>query len=242
MHTRISDVLVIVPVHNEAESLGAVLNDLERHAPEYDVIVVNDGSTDGSAEIARCAGARVLEMPFNLGIGGAVQAGFRYALEHGYRVAAQMDGDGQHHAGQLERIVAPVLAGEYEMCIGSRFLDGSTDYPGSAARRFGTRFLSTFCGVITGLRITDATSGFRAYSLPALSYLANHYPSDYPEPEAIVLLRRRGLSIGEVSVSMGTRQGGRSSIRGPESVYYMIKVSLSLLLALFKQGPARRAT
>jgi glycosyltransferase involved in cell wall biosynthesis len=233
-------VLVIVPVHNEAEALPGVLADLRAHAPRCDAVVVDDGSTDGTAGVARAAGAKVIELPLNLGIGGAVQAGFKYALERGYDVAVQLDGDGQHPADQLEALTAPVLAGECEMCIGSRFLDGG-DYEGSGWRRQGTRFLSWLCNAITGERITDATSGFRAYGPRALQYLASYYPADYPEPEAIVLLSRRGLPVREVPVRMRPRQGGRSSISGAGAVYYMAKVSLSLLLAMFKEGPARRA-
>lgn len=232
-------VLVIVPAHNEVESLGEVLAELRQYAGDYDVLVVNDGSTDETAAVAREAGYPVLDMCFNLGIGGAVQAGFKYALEHGYEIAVQLDGDGQHPPDQLEALVAPVRAGECEMSIGSRFLDGG-DYEGSLSRRVGTRILSWICMVVTGRRITDATSGFRAFGPKALRYLASFYPADYPEPEAIVLLSRRGLAIREVSVRMRPRKAGRSSISGLGTVYYMAKVSLSLLLAVLKEGPSRQ--
>ena len=189
--------------------------------------------------MAREAGYPVPDMCFNLGIGGAVQAGFKYALEHGYEIAVQLDGDGQHPPDQLDALVAPVRAGECEMSIGSRFLGGG-DYEGSVSRRVGTRILSWICMVVTGHRITDATSGFRAFGPKALRYLASFYPADYPEPEAIVLLSRRGLTIREVSVRMRPRKAGRSSISGLGSVYYMAKVSLSLLLAVLKEGPSRQ--
>jgi len=234
------EVLVIVPAHNEAGSIAAVLSELREQAPDCDVVVVNDGSTDGTAAVARAAGARVIELSFNLGIGGAVQAGFKYAVERGYRIAVQFDGDGQHAADQIALLVAPVRAGESEMAIGSRFL-GSGEYDGSAWRKLGTRLLSWLCARVSGQRITDATSGFRAFGPRALSYLASYYPADYPEPEAIVLLSRRGLPMREVPVRMRARQGGRSSISGAGAVYYMAKVSLSLLLAAFKEGPARQA-
>ena len=233
-------VLVIVPVYNEAEALGGVLAGLREQAPACDVVVVNDGSTDGTAAVARQAGYPVLEMCFNLGIGGAVQAGFKYALEHGYDIAVQIDGDGQHLPEQIEMLVAPVREGACEMSIGSRFLT-ERGYKGSAWRRLGTRFLSLICTLVTGHRITDATSGFRAFGPQALRYLASFYPADYPEPETIVLLNRRGLSIQEVPVDMRSRQGGSSSISGASAVYYMAKVSLSLLLAVFKEGPTNRA-
>jgi len=233
-------VLVIVPAHNEAEALPDVLDQLRRHAPGYDVVVINDGSSDGTARVAREAGVPVLDMCFNLGIGGAVQAGFKYAIEHGYAIAVQMDADGQHVADQIERIVAPVRAGECELCIGSRFLE-ETGYDGSFWRRLGTRYLSRVSSIVTGQRITDATSGFRAVGPRALRYLAWHYPSDYPEPESIVLLSRHGLPIREVSVRMQPRQAGTSSISGLATFYYMAKVSLSLLLAVFKEGPTGQA-
>ncbi|MDZ4278024.1 MAG: glycosyltransferase family 2 protein [Dehalococcoidia bacterium] len=237
---RRSDVLVIVPVHNEAETLGDVLAELREHAPAYDVVVVNDGSTDATEAVARAAGYHVLDLCLNLGIGGAVQAGFKYALERGYAIAVQMDGDGQHRPDEIDALVAPVRAGSCEMCIGSRFLD-DVDYDGSVWRRLGTRFLSRVCALVTGLHITDATSGFRAFGPNALRYLASYYPADYPEPEAIVLLSRRGLPIREVPVRMRPRLAGQSSISGIQTVYYMAKVSLSLLLAVFKEGSARQA-
>jgi glycosyltransferase involved in cell wall biosynthesis len=234
------EVLVIVPAHNEAGSIAAVLAELREQAADCDVVVVNDGSTDGTAAVARAAGARVIDLSFNLGIGGAVQAGFKYAVERGYRIAVQFDGDGQHAADQIAALVAPVRASDCEMAIGSRFL-GSGEYDGSGWRKLGTRLLSWLCARVTGQRITDATSGFRAFGPRALSYLASYYPADYPEPEAIVLLSRRGLPMREVPVRMRARQGGRSSISGAGAVYYMAKVSLSLLLAAFKEGPARQA-
>ena len=235
---RSADVLVIVPVYNEAEALPAVLAELRAHAPTCDVVVVDDGSTDGTADVARAAGCVVVELTFNLGIGGAVQAGFKYALERGYTIAVQIDGDGQHRADEIAALLAPVRAGECEMSIGSRFLEGE-EYEGDLWRRVGTRFLSWICTVVTGRRITDATSGFRAFGPRALRYLASYYPADYPEPEAIVLLSRRGLEIREVSVRMRPRQAGHSSIYGLGVAYYMAKVSLALLLAVFKEGPPR---
>jgi glycosyltransferase involved in cell wall biosynthesis len=232
--------LVLVPVYNEAEALPGLLEELREQAPSCDVLVINDGSTDDSAAVARAAGYPVLDLCLNLGIGGAVQAGFKYALEHGYAIVVQVDGDGQHPPSEIERIVGPVRAGACEMAIGSRFLDSEED-KGDFFRRQGTRLLSWLCTLFTGQRITDATSGFRAYGRRAFRYLADYYPADYPEPEAIVLVRRRGLSIQEVPVRMRPRQGGRSSISGFQSIYYMAKVSLALLLAVFKQGTARQA-
>ena len=240
--SKASDVLVIVPVHNEAASLGSVLAELRTHAPGCDVLVVNDGSTDASAEVARGAGVPVLDLCFNVGIGGAMQAGFKYALERDYDIAVQLDGDGQHLAEEIPSLIEPVRTGRCEMSIGSRFIEGSAAYDGSSVRRLATNVLSRMCGSLSGQRITDATSGFRAYGPRALHYLAAYYPADYPEPEAIVLLSRRRLPICEVPVRMRVRQGGQSSIRGTRTVYYMTKVMLALLLAAFKEGPARQIT
>ena len=237
---RRADVLVMVPVYNEAAALADVLAELRQRAPSCDVVVVDDGSQDDSAAVAREAGCVVLRMCFNLGIGGAVQAGFKYALERGYRIAVQMDGDGQHLADQIEALIAPVRAGACEMSIGSRFLEGG-DYEGGRWRRLGTGLLSWMCSRVAGRRITDATSGFRAFGPRALRFFASCYPADYPEPEAIVLLSRRGLPIREVPVRMRARQAGRSSITGVRAVYYMAKVSLALLLAAFKEGPTSQA-
>jgi glycosyltransferase involved in cell wall biosynthesis len=240
MSARTSDTLIIVPARNEADAIGLVLAELHEHGPQYDVVVINDGSTDDTAAIARAAGCKVVDMPYNLGIGAAVQAGFKYAIERGYAIAVQMDGDGQHPADQIDLLVAPVRSGACEVCSGSRFLNGER-YDGSAARRQGTRLLSWLCSLMSGRRITDATSGFRAFGPRALEYLASYYPADYPEPEAIVLLSRRGMPVREVPVQMRRRQAGRSSIHGARSVYYMAKVCLSLLLAALKEGPAGQA-
>jgi len=242
MVARTSDVLVVVPVHNEASSIADVLRELRALTPSYDVVVVNDGSTDTTAEVARANGIQVIDLCFNVGIGGAVQTGFKYALERGYQIVVQLDGDGQHLAEEIGTLIEPVRSGHCEMSIGSRFLPGSAEYDGSAVRRFATKALSVFCGALSGQQITDATSGFRAYGARALRYLASYYPADYPEPEAIVLLSRRNLPICEVPVRMRLRQGGQSSIRGARTLYYMTKVTLSLLLAAFKEGPTRQIT
>jgi glycosyltransferase involved in cell wall biosynthesis len=202
-------------------------------------VVVNDGSTDRTSRVARDLSVPVLDLPFNLGIGGAVQTGFKYALERGYRAAVQVDADGQHPAEQVGALLEPVLRGEADMVIGSRFV-AETGYEGSMQRRAGIAFLSWLCSLAARTRITDATSGFRAYGRVALEYMASYYPADYPEPEAVVLAARRGLRIREMAVAMRERQAGRSSIRGVQPLYYMVKVTVALLVSLIKEGPSSR--
>jgi glycosyltransferase involved in cell wall biosynthesis len=228
--------LIIVPAYNEEGSLRLVLSELRATAPQFDVVVVNDGSTDGTPAIAREMGYPVLDLCFNLGIGGAMQTGFRYALEKGYPVALQVDSDGQFPPDQVDRLADLVLEEGWDMVIGSRFLGGAT-YEGSRSRRVGNLILSRLCTLLSGQRITDATSGFRAYSRRALEYLLDYYPADYPEPEAVVFLARRRLRIREEPVNMRQRQAGSSSIGGLKPLYYMAKVSLALILNTLKEKP-----
>ena len=236
--------LVIVPVHNEALSLGAVLSELRAHAPDCDVVVVNDGSTDATADVARAArraGASICASTSGSAARCRRASSTRWSATTS--IAVQLDGDGQHLAEEIAPLIEPVRAGRVR--DGDRLaLRRTAAATTTAAPRGGWRrtLLSRICGALTGQRITDATSGFRAYGPRALRYLASYYPADYPEPEAIVLLSRRGLPICEVPVRMRPRQGGRSSISGTRTVYYMAKVTLSLLLAAFKEGPARQTT
>jgi glycosyltransferase involved in cell wall biosynthesis len=228
--------LIIVPAYNEEGSLRLVLSELRATAPQFDVVVVNDGSTDATPAIARDMGYPVLDLCFNLGIGGAMQTGFRYALEKGYPVALQVDSDGQFPPDQIDTLARLVLEEGWDMVIGSRFLGGTT-YEGSRSRRVGNLVLSRLCTILSGRRITDCTSGFRAYSRRALEYLLDYYPADYPEPETVVFLARLGLRIREEPVNMRQRQAGASSIGGLKPLYYMLKVSLALILNTFKEKP-----
>lgn len=229
-------VLIIVPAYNEEAALRLTLPELREVAPQFDVVVVNDGSTDATADIARSLGYPVLDLCFNVGIGGAVQTGFKYAFDKGYEVAVQVDSDGQFPPDQIERLVALVLNEGWDMVIGSRYLAGP-GYDGSHLRRFGNYVLSQFCTLFSGYKITDSTSGFRAYSRRALEYLAAYYPPDYPEPESIVFLARQGLRIHEEPVAMRRRQAGSSSIGGLRPLTYMSKVSLALTLNILKEKP-----
>ena len=228
--------LVIVPAYNEARSLRHVLREVRSAAPHFEIVAVNDGSSDETSQVARSEGCAVLDICFNLGIGGAVQAGFKYAVQGGYDVAVQVDGDGQHPADQIEALSRPIVEEGYDMVVGSRYMTPGR-YEGGRLRRLGNAVLSRLCSLLTGQRITDSTSGFRAYGVRALAYLAHRYPADYPEPESIVLLARRGMRIKEVPVRMRERRYGRSSITGVRPLYYMTKVGLALLLDVIKEAP-----
>lgn len=222
-------VLVVVPAFNEARSLPAVAADLRASGVAADVCVVDDGSTDGTAEVAASLGFSVLRVPVNLGIGGAVQAGYLYAERHGYHAAVQLDGDGQHDASFLEPLLAPLRRGEADLVIGSRFLSEG-GFRSTALRRAGISYLSWFLRLRCGARVTDPTSGFRAAGRRAIALFARAYPSDYPEPEAVALGARSGLRIAEVPVRMRERAHGASSITFLRMLYYFVKVSTALLL------------
>jgi glycosyltransferase involved in cell wall biosynthesis len=232
--------LAIVPAYNESGSIGRIVAELHEHATGFDVLVVDDGSTDDTARIARAAGAWVVRHPFNLGIGGAMQSGYHFALEGDYDLAVQVDGDGQHDPRQICTLTEELAArADLDMVTGSRFLapDGN-GYKSSATRRLGIR---TFAGVlswITGQRVTDPTSGFRLTSRSAIELFARDYPHDYPEVEAVVLIHAHRLKSGEVSVTMRPRASGVSSIDAGSSLLYLIKVRLAIIVGLFRARPA----
>jgi len=228
------DTLAIVPAYNESECIAEVIGDLRRYVPDCDIVVVDDRSTDDTTDRVRACGAGLLRLPFNLGIGGAVQTGFRYARRRGYRYAFQFDGDGQHPADEVARLLGPLRAGEADVVIGSRFLE-KKGFQSTALRRIGIRLFQGLSRVTSAHRISDTTSGFRAYNARAFSFLADDYPSDYPEVEAITLLSRRGFRIVEVPVAMRERQGGVSSISTASSLYYLVKVSLASLVSVGKR-------
>lgn len=232
-------ILVLIPCYNEEANIVSTVERLRTVCPEVDYLVINDCSTDRSAELLKSHGYPYLDLPVNLGIGGGVQCGYLYARDNGYDVAVQLDGDGQHDPAYLQAVVAPVLTGELDMCIGSRFITRK-GFQTSFMRRVGIRFLSWLIHLLTGRRVLDVTSGFRATNARLTSYFADHYATDYPEPEAILAATLAGYRVGEAPVIMQERRGGISSIRSFKSAYYMIKVSLSLIidrLAIQKSKP-----
>ncbi len=219
----------IVPAFNEEGAIDSVIADLNQHQPAIDVVVVNDGSSDRTADIARTAGATVLSLAANLGIGGAVQTGFKYARNHDYDTAIQFDGDGQHLASEIDRLLQPLSDNKADVVIGSRFLtdDG---FRSTLMRRSGIRTISAVNRLLTGHRIYDCTSGFRAYNRRAITWLADNYPQDYPEPQSVVQLLRRNFRVLEVPVRMQARTSGRSSIGFRHSLYYITTVLLSNII------------
>lgn len=229
--------LCIVPALNEALTITAVLGDIGTKCPQADVLVIDDGSTDATRDVALAAGARVARMPFNVGIGGAVQTGLIWARDHDYDMAVQVDGDGQHVAAEIATLIATARATGANVVIGSRFLDDSSGFKSTAARRSGMRVLAWLVSVLSGQRFTDTTSGFRLYDRRAIAFLCTNYPEDYPEVEAILALRRAHFRVTEVQVTMRERGGGRSSITPLRSVYYMLKVTLALFVEMLRRKP-----
>jgi glycosyltransferase involved in cell wall biosynthesis len=228
--------VAIVPALNEELAVSGVIEELRAFDPGFDVVVIDDGSVDRTAEVARAKGARVLVLPFNLGIGGAVQTGFRFAFENDYDLAVRVDGDGQHDPSQLARLIAPVLAGEADIVVGSRFAADELGYRSSRARRVGIRLLAGIVSRIVGQQVTDTTSGFQALNKHGIALFARDYPHDYPEVEATVMVFRHRLRLMEVPVAMRERGGGRSSITSLRSVYYMVKVLLAIFVGLFRRN------
>jgi glycosyltransferase involved in cell wall biosynthesis len=230
--------LAIVPAYNEAGMVGRVVRDLRREAPGFDVVVIDDGSTDGSAAEAETEGAVVLRHPFNVGIGGAMQSGYKYALRSGYDVAVQVDGDGQHKTEYLPQMLSALQTSgdKADMVYGSRFR-GNPGYKVPIGRRIGNLIFSIVLTAITRQRITDPTSGFRMTNRRGIELFARDYPHDYPEVEAILMLHAHRLRIHEVPVRMNARGFGRSSIDYPRSAYYMVKVLLALFVGLFRRRP-----
>jgi len=241
--TKEADLLVIVPAYNEGKNIVRVIEELKGAGPTLDILVVNDGSTDNTSQAALATGkALVVDLPKNMGIGGAVQTGFKYASRNGYRMAVQFDGDGQHVASEIPKLLATLESRDADMVIGSRFLQKSGGFRSTFFRRIGIRTFQLLNSLLIGQKVTDNTSGFRAYNHDAIKFLARYYSVDYPEPEAVILLGRNSFRIEEESVLMRKRQGGDSSIAGARSGYYMVKVVLAIIMAALRkpENPGRR--
>ncbi len=235
--------IAIVPALNEEHSVARVIAELRDFDPGLDIVVVDDGSVDGTSRVAAANGARVLRLPFNLGIGGAVQTGFRFAFENGYDIAVRVDGDGQHDPAQLGLVLEPVLRGDADIAVGSRFADvGVAGYRSSRTRRVGIRLLAAVVSRIVGQRVTDTTSGFQALNARGIAIFAADYPHDYPEVEATVMVHKHRLRLAEVPVRMREREHGTSSITALRSVYYVLKVTLALLVGMVRKYALPEAT
>jgi len=200
---------------------------------DYDVIVINDASDDNTSLIVKAAGFPVIDLSANLGIGGAMQTGYLYACNQDYDIAVQLDGDGQHDPLYIEKIIAPIINGEADMVIGSRFIahDG---FQSTMLRRLGIGFFRKFISLLTGAKFTDPTSGFRACNKLIIAHFARYYPFDYPEPETLVTMRRNGYRLLEIPVMMYERMGGSSSIQSLKTLYYMIKVTMAIMIEMIK--------
>jgi glycosyltransferase involved in cell wall biosynthesis len=230
-------VLIIVPAFNEARSLPALIRSLHSRCAGCDVVVIDDGSTDGTREVL--AGlARVVSLPCNLGIGGAVQTGLQIALREDYDLAMQVDGDGQHPADEVGKLLAALHESGCDMVVGSRFRTAG-GFKSTVARRMAIHLFSALLSRICGTRITDATSGFRLMNRRAIQLLARRYPEDYPEVEALVVAHRAGLRIAEVPVRMSERTAGKSSIGSIKSLIYMVKVPLAIFMNLLRRTEAQ---
>lgn len=232
-------ILIVIPAYNEGENLPATVADVRGYLPHAEILVVDDGSTDNTASVAKELGCRLLKMPFNVGIGVSVQAGFQFAREHDFDFAVQFDGDGQHSAESLSRMLEAAIGGEADLVIGSRYLD-ENDYETPVARRMGMVIFSRIISLILKQRITDSTSGFRVLNREAIEFCADNYPADYPEVEILPLLHFDGIRIMEVPVIMRARQNGRSSITWSKAAYYMVKVVLAISISLLRERPERR--
>ena len=221
-------VLVIIPAYNEEANIDSVVRNITVNHSEYDYVVINDGSRDETQSICMRQGYNHINLPLNLGIGGAVQTGYAYANQHNYEITIQMDGDGQHDPMYITSLIKPIIDGNADMVIGSRFLE-KEGFQTSFMRRFGIKILRIIIWICCGYRVRDATSGFRASSKRLTHFFCNNYAHDYPEPEAIVSAVLNGYSVIEVPVKMNERRAGISSINGFKSVHYMLKVGLTLL-------------
>lgn len=222
-------VLIIIPAYNEQDNIINVIQDIMNDASSYDYIIINDGSTDHTKKILQENKFNYINMPVNMGIGVAVQTGYKYAYEKGYDIVIQFDGDGQHRAKYISEMVRIISDNKADMVIGSRFVD-KQGYQSTFLRRLGIKYFKFLIWFISGISITDSTSGFRACNRKIIELFTNYYPQDYPESESIMSINRKNLKISEIPVQMQKRNGGKSSIGSAHSVYYMVKVTLAIMI------------
>jgi len=231
-----NDTLIIIPAFNEEATISTVIKSIKRECPRMAIVVVNDGSRDATSEKAKNSNVEVIDLPFNLGIGGAVQTGLRYAMENGFKKAVQLDADGQHDPKQISLLLKNLEG--FDLTIGSRYLR-KTKYPLSPLRKFGNNIFSFLIKMTCGETITDSTSGFRGFGPRAISFFSDHYPADFPEPRSIVTFLKNRYKIREISCEMKKRQGGVSSITPLKAVYLMLSIPIAILFESVKVKEAR---
>lgn len=221
--------LIIIPAYNESANIEKTVRAIKEKSPEFDYVIINDCSTDNTRIICEENGFNIVNLPINLGIGGAVQTGYKYGYNEGYDLAVQVDGDGQHDPAFLKIMADMLESKELDMVIGSRFIN-KEGFQSSGARRFGIKYFTVLIKLLTGKTVTDPTSGLRMVNRKVMKIFAEDYPKDYPEPESVVAILRRNCKVEEIPVIMKAREGGVSSISPKKSVYYMIKVTLAILI------------
>ncbi len=238
----LTKICVIIPCYNEQDSIQIVLENLDKNLHGATFVVINDCSRDNTVAVAKATGkAEVISLPSNLGIGGAVQTGLKYAYRNGFKYALKFDGDGQHKAEEIISLLQPIVERKADVTIGSRFLDGTHGFKSTMTRRIGIKIFRLVNSLLIGQWITDNTSGFRAYNYEALKFLADKYPAfDYPEPEEVVLLGRNHFRLREVSTPMEARAGGTSSITAYKSVYFMLKVLFAVFMVALRPAVRRK--
>lgn len=226
--------LVIIPAYNEKDSIVNTVKDIKDNAQGFDYIVVNDCSTDNTYDVCVENGLKVINLPLNLGIGGAVQTGYLYAFQNGYDIAVQFDGDGQHNASYLDSMSKKLVEENLDMVIGSRYIE-KEGFQSSGMRRMGIKYFTGLIKLLTGKKITDPTSGMRMINRKIMKQFSEEYPKDYPEPESIVTILKEGAKVEEIPVKMNAREEGVSSISPSKSIYYMVKVSIAVLIAAIRK-------
>ena len=235
MFNKKKRILLIIPAYNEEENILKTCETIKKCNKDLDYIVINDGSKDRTGEICKKHNLNHIDLVHNLGIGGAVQTGYKYALEHDYDIAVQFDGDGQHDVNYVEDITKPIIEGKADFVIGSRFVKELSEFKSTGARRLGIKIISFFIKLFTGTKIADTTSGFRAVNKKIITEFAQNYPTEYPEPVSTTELLKKGYKVEEVAVKMNEREGGVSSIRAWKNAYYMINVVLSIFIVSIRR-------